>query len=629
MMGPGAGKEEIRGCGGYSGAFREIWRRLWRRLWKSGASAPRKDAPASLGFSPSAPQGLKACALRMSNAALEGPLFHVTDNIAHGAAKRATTGQDVAKIRRFLKAKGTLAACLMVAAFASSAQAQVTFERLVNSAKEPQNWMTYSGDYSGKRFSALDQINAKNAHTMVAKWVYQTAATGKLETSPLVVDGILYATAQDNRAFALDARTGRPIWMYQRQLPGDIRPCCGRVNRGLAILGDKVFLGTLDAHVVALDSRTGNVVWDVVASDYRTGHSFTVAPLAVKNLIVVGISGGEYGVRGFIDAYDADTGQRKWRFYTVPGRGEPGHDSWEGDSWKTGGAPAWNTGTYDPITNQIFWPTGNPAPSNRGAGRAGDNLYSNSLLALNADTGKMNWYFQFTKHDQHDWDATQVPVMIDGGGKHSIAQADRNGFFYVLDRSNGKLLSATAYGKTTWTDTKDPEGRPIANQNASPTLEGHTVCPGALGTTNFMAPTYDPQTGLFYVTARDQCDIFSTAPQPYEAGHAFYGSAYFPSEEAEPYRGFLKAIDPATGQIKWKFEHTSPTWSGVLSTAGGLVFSGDAEGNFIAFEAASGKPLWHFQMGSAVYAAPMAFAVDGKEYVAIAAGSAIYAFGLP
>jgi alcohol dehydrogenase (cytochrome c) len=512
---------------------------------------------------------------------------------------------------------------------ATCAQAQVTFERLLNSGKEPQNWLTYSGDYSGRRFSSLDQVNATNARSLVAKWVYQTGATGKLETTPLVADGILYATAQDDRAFALDARTGRPIWMYQYAVPADIRPCCGHVNRGLAILGDKVFLGTLDAHVIALDAKTGNVVWNVTAADYRTGYSFTVAPLAVKNLVVIGVSGGEYGIRGFIDAYDATTGERKWRFYTVPGPGEPGHETWEGDSWKIGGAPAWNTGTYDAATNQIFWPTGNPSPSNRGEGRAGDNLYSNTLLALDADTGKMKWHFQFTKHDEHDWDATQVPVMIDAGGRHLIAQANRNGFFYVIDRTTGKLISANAYGKITWSDTKDAEGRPVAKKEASPTLEGHTVCPGALGTTNFMAPTYDQQTSLFYVTARDQCDIFSTAPQPYEAGHAYYGSAYFPSEEAEPYRGFLKAIDPATGTIKWKFEHTSPTWSGVLSTAGGLVFTGDAEGNFIALDAATGKALWHFQMGGAVYAAPMAFAVDGKQYVAIPAGSALYAFGLP
>ncbi len=317
------------------------------------------------------------------------------------------------------KLRGVWLLMSISAVFAVEACAQVTFERLLNSSSEPQNWLTYSGDYAGTRFSPLDRVNTANVHSLTAKWVYQTAATGKFETTPLVVDGILYATAQDDRAFALDARTGRPIWLYQHQLPSDIRPCCGRVNRGLAILGDKVFLGTLDAHVIALDAKTGNVIWDVAAVDYKEGYSFTVAPLAVKNLVILGVSGGEYGIRGFIDAYDADTGQRKWRFYTVPGPGEPGHDTWEGDSWKIGGAPAWNTGVYDAKTNQLFWPTGNPSPSNRGEGRAGDNLYSNSLLALDADTGKLNWYFQFTKHDEHDWDATQVPIMIDSGDKHS------------------------------------------------------------------------------------------------------------------------------------------------------------------------------------------------------------------
>ena len=518
---------------------------------------------------------------------------------------------------------------LLFVAFQPGVRAQVTFERLVNSGKEPQNWLTYSGDYSGRRHSSLDQINTSNVHSVVAKWVYQTGATGKFETTPLVVDGILYATGPDDRAFALDARTGRPIWLYQRQLPGDIRPCCGRVNRGLAILGDKVFMATLDAHVLALDARTGNVIWDIAAADYKKGYSFTLAPLALKNLVVVGASGGEYGIRGFIDAYDPDSGKRKWRFYTVPGPNEPGHDTWEGNSWKIGGAPAWMTGVYDPATNQLFWPTGNPSPSNRGAGRAGDNLYSNTLLALNPDTGKLNWYFQFTKHDEHDWDATQVPVMIDSADKHLIAQANRNGFFYVVDRSTGKLVSAEAYGKITWSDSKDQEGRPVAKKGSSPSPEGHTVCPGALGTTNFMSPSFDSQTGLFYVTAREQCDIFSTAPQPYEAGHAYYGSAYFPSDEAEPYWGALRALDPGTGKMKWEFRHTSPTWSGVLSTGGGLVFTGDAEGNFIALDAATGKPLWHFEMGGAVYASPIAFTVDGKEYVAIAAGSSLYAFGLP
>jgi alcohol dehydrogenase (cytochrome c) len=517
----------------------------------------------------------------------------------------------------------------LVFTFSSVAHAQLTFERLVNSAKEPQNWLTYSGDYAGRRFSTLDQINSGNAHSLVAKWVYQTAATGKLETTPLVVDGILYATAQDDRAFALDARTGRPIWMFQHPVPSDIRPCCGHVNRGVAALGTKVFLATLDAHVIALDSKTGNVVWDIVSADYKTGYSFTLAPLVVKNLVIVGVSGGEYGIRGFIDAYDADTGQRKWRFDTVPGPGEPGHDSWEADSWKIGGAPAWMTGTYDPATNQLFWPTGNPSPSNRGEGRAGDNLYSNTLLALDPDTGKLNWYFQFTKHDEHDWDATQVPILIDAPGQHLIAQANRNGFFYILDRTTGKLLHSDAYAHITWSDSKDSAGRPAPNAQSSPTLEGRTVCPGALGSTNWMSPSFSPSTGLVYVTAREQCDIFSTAPQPYEAGHAYYGSAYFPSDKAEPYWGALRALDPPSGKVKWEFRHLSPTWSGVLSTAGGLVFTGDAEGNFIALDAAVGKPLWHFQMGGAVYASPMTYSVDGKQQVAIAAGSAIYAFGLP
>ena len=509
------------------------------------------------------------------------------------------------------------------------ANAQVTAERLLNSAKEPQNWLLYSGDYAGHRHTGLDQINTTNAASLVPKWAYQTMAGGKFETTPLVVDGILYGTGQDDRVFALDARSGRPIWQYQRALPPNIHPCCGRVNRGLAILGDKVFLGTLDSHVMALDAKTGNVVWDVSTSDYREGYSITLAPLVIKNLVLIGVAGGEYGIRGFVDAYDATTGERKWRFYTIPGPGEPGHETWEGDSWKIGGSPAWITGTYDPATNTTFWTTGNPSPSNRGEGRAGDNLYSNCLLALDADTGKLKWHFQFTQHDEHDYDATQVPVMIDDGDRKLIAQANRNGFFYVLDRTNGKLISATSYAKVSWSTSKDAIGRPVQDKNAVPTPEGNRVCPGAAGATNWMSPTYDPQTKLFYVTAREQCDIFATAPQPYEMGHAYYGSAYFPNDEAAPFWGALRAIDPNTGKVKWEWKHSSPTWAGVLSTAGGLVFTGDAEGNFIALGAASGKALWHFQCGSSVYASPMSFAIDGKQYVAVAAGSTLFTFGLP
>jgi alcohol dehydrogenase (cytochrome c) len=512
---------------------------------------------------------------------------------------------------------------------ASSLSAQVTAQRLLDSAKEPQNWLMYSGDYAGRRHSTLDQINTSNASSLVPKWAYQTMGVGKFETTPLVVDGVLYGTGADDRAFALDARSGRPIWQYQRALPPDVRPCCGRVNRGFAILGDKVFLGTLDAHVIALDTKTGNVVWDVGTAEYNKGYSITLAPLIIKNLVLIGVSGGEYGIRGFIDAYDASTGVRKWRFYTVPGPGEPGHETWEADSWKIGGAPAWITGTYDPATNTTFWTTGNPSPSNRGEGRAGDNLYSNCLLALDPDTGKLKWHFQFTKHDEHDYDATQVPVIVDQGDRHLILQANRNGFFYVIDRGSGKLLSATPYGQVTWSNSKDKDGVPVERKEASPTLTGVPVCPGAIGATNWMSPTYDPQTKLFYVSAREQCDIFSTAPQPYEAGHAFYGSAYFPNDDAQPFWGALRAIDPTTSKIKWELKYLSPSWSGVLSTASGLVFTGDAEGNFIALDAATGKILWHFQCGASVYSSPMTYAVDGKQYVAIAAGTALFTFGLP
>ena len=518
---------------------------------------------------------------------------------------------------------------LAVAFHPATTCGQVTADRLLNAAKEPQNWLTYSGDYTGRRYSALDQIQTANAAKLVPQWAYQTMAEGKFETTPLVVDGVLYATGQDDRAFALDARTGRPIWQYQRALPADIRPCCGRVNRGVAILGDKVFLGTLDSHLIALDSKTGNVVWDVTAVDYSKGYSFTLAPLAIKNLVLVGVSGGEYGIRGFIDAYDAATGERRWRFYTIPAPGEPGNSTWEADSWRIGGSPAWITGTYDPETNTTFWTTGNPAPSNRGEGRAGDNLYSNSLLALDPDTGKLKWYFQFTRHDEHDYDATQVPVMADIDSQKLILQANRNGYFYVLDRTDGRLLHADAYAKVSWSREKDSSGLPVTAQDGSPTLQGNPVCPGAAGATNWMSPTYDPQTKLFYVTAREQCDVFSTAAQPYEAGHAYYGSAYFPNDEAQPFYGALRALDPATGKVKWQWRHPSPTWSGVLSTAGGLVFTGDAEGNFIALDAATGKALWHFQCGASVYSSPMTYAVNGKQYIAVAAGSVLFAFALP
>jgi alcohol dehydrogenase (cytochrome c) len=335
-----------------------------------------------------------------------------------------------------------------------SLSAQVTTQRILDAAREPQNWLTYSGTYRSWRYSTLDQINVSNAAALTVRWVFQTGSLGQFETTPLVIDGILYGTGQDNRAFALDARTGRAIWRYQRSLPDKIQACCGMVNRGFAALGSRLFMGTLDAHVIALDSKTGNVVWDVTAADYRAGYVFTVAPLVVKDKIIVGVAGGEYGVRGFVDAYSAETGKRLWRFNTVPGPDEAGHETWQGDSWKTGGAPAWLTGSYDPELNLIYWGTGNPSPSDYGVERKGDNLYSNTMLALDADTGKLKWHYQFTPHDLHDYDSTQVPVLVDeewqGQPRKLLIQANRNGFLYVLDRTNGQFLQAKPFAEVTW-----------------------------------------------------------------------------------------------------------------------------------------------------------------------------------
>ena len=511
-------------------------------------------------------------------------------------------------------------------------RAQVSSQRLVDAAKEPQNWLTYSGDYAGRRHSALDQIGTSNVGRLRPQWVFQSEEKGKFETTPLVVDGVMYVTGQENLAYALDARTGRTIWRYQHPWPEDVRLCCGTVNRGLAVLGDKVFLATLDAHVVALDAKTGNVVWDVVAADYRKGHSFTLAPLAVKDKIIVGVAGGEFGIRGFIDAYDAETGKRAWRFYAIPGPGEPGHETWEGDSWKTGGSPAWLTGTYDPELNLTYWGIGNPGPDLYGEEREGDNLYSNCVVALDADTGKLKWYFQFTPHDVHDWDATQIPILLDlefkGKPRKLRVQANRNAFYYVLDRTNGEFLHASAFARQTWAKEIDANGRPAVLPGSGPTPEGNRVCPGLSGATNWMSPSYSPQTDLFYVAVREQCDLYFNSPQPFREGSVFFGSTYQPPD-GEKNWGALRALDPRTGEMKWEFKYYSAPWAGTLSTAGGVVFAGDMEGYLFAVDAQTGKELWHFQTGAPIYSSPMTYSLDGTQYVVIPSGSGLFSFALP
>ena len=513
----------------------------------------------------------------------------------------------------------------------SSATAQVSYERIRDAASEPENWLTYSGSYAGWRYSALDQINTTNASRLTLQWAFQVGDLGQFETTPLVVDGVLYGTGQNNRAFAIDARTGRAIWRYQRNLPDKLQPCCGMVNRGFAILGNKLFMATLDAHVIALDTKTGNLLWDVTAADYHQAYTFTVAPLVVKNEVIVGVSGGEYGVRGFIDAYDADTGKRLWRFNTVPSPGEPGHDTWSGDSWKSGGAPAWMTGSYDPELNLIYWPTGNPSPSNYGDAREGENLYSNSMLALDADSGKLKWYFQFTPHDLYDYDATQIPILLDTKWNERVRKllvlANRNGFVYVLDRTTGEFLSAKPFGRVTWATGIGVDGKPIVNTSFVKKNGGNLVCPGALGLTNWYAPSYNPRTKLLYVATSTECDVFTSSPQQYRAGHDFLGSVYVPDSVERP-KGALKALDPMTGEKKWEFPYFSNPNGGALSTAGNVVFAGDSDGNFIALDARTGKALWHVQLGAAVYSTAITYKVDGKQYVTLPVGSALFTFAL-
>ena len=525
--------------------------------------------------------------------------------------------------------------CLSLMFAAAIAGAQVTDARLVGASREPQQWLMYSGSYDGHRFSPLTQINRGNVRNLTLQWAFQTGLSGEHESTPLVIDGVMYITTPQNNAFALDLKTGRPLWHYQRNLPKTMSLCCGPQNRGFAARGGRLYLATLDAHVVALDAKSGRVIWDVEAADPSKGYSFTVAPLVVKDKVVVGVAGGEYGIRGFIDAYDAESGERAWRFYTIPGDGEPGSETWSGESWQRGGSPAWVTGSYDPELHTLYWGTGNPGPQLYGKSRTGDNLYSDSLVALDPDTGKLKWYFQFTPHDVHDWDSTHVPVLVDdvvdGKPRKLVVVANRNGFFYVLDRTNGKFLFAKPYTKVTWAKEIDAAGRPVLNPNTDPTAEGNRVCPGGIGGTNWHSPSYSPQTHLFYLFSKELCMTFMSDEDlepPHHAGRPYIGSNFNP-EATEDDWSAVRAMDPRTGAMKWEFKHFAGAWAGVFSTAGGLVFSGDGQGNFIALDAETGKDLWHIQLGASIQSAAISYAIDGRQQITIAAGSTLFTFALP
>ena len=508
----------------------------------------------------------------------------------------------------------------------------VTWERLVNAADEPHNWLMYSGTLDSQRFSRLDSIHNRNVGGLELKWAYQIPEIDRAETTPLVVDGVMFITEAPSNLVAVDAATGRPYWRYDHELPDDLRICCGRNNRGVAILGETLYMSTLDAHLVGIDARTGNLVWDSVVADYQSGYSKTAAPLIVKDQVITGIAGGEFGIKGFIDSYDAQDGALLWRADTIPGPDHPDNRTWAGDSWRTGGAASWITGTYDPDLDLVYWGTGNPGPDWNGDVRMGDNLYSDSVLALNGDSGELDWYFQFTPHDVHDWDAIQIPILadleFDGEMRKVMMWAYRNAFYYTLDRETGEFLLGKPYARQTWAEGLDENGRPIRVPGTSPTYEGVVVAPSIGGGTNWWSAAYSPRTELYYVNAYDGEQKYFKRDEDYVEGERFTGGGGENVLPQEAYQSAIRAIDPRTGDLRWEFLLQPRATAGVLATAGDLVFSGGVDGYFYALDAVSGRELWHIQLGSRVHSAPMSFAVDGKQYITVAAGNVVYTFGL-
>jgi alcohol dehydrogenase (cytochrome c) len=526
-----------------------------------------------------------------------------------------------------------------------SVSAQVTHDRLVQADRESHNWLTYGGGYSSQRYSLLNQITRDNVRNLTLKWVWRPKYLDKMETTPLVVDGVLYAV-QNSEVVAVDAATGRTFWTFRYQVPPESNAYL-MVVKGLAIAGDRLFWATYDGHLIAIDAKSGKAIWNKTLLDWKQGLQLNVAPLVVKDKVILGPATNEFGTNCWVAAYDVRTGAELWRFKTVPEPGEPGNETWPGESWRHGGAPIWVTGSYDPETNLTFWGTGNPNPGwNGGPRNPGDNLYSNAVVALDADTGKLKWHYQFTPNDEFDWDAVQVPVLADiefqGKPRKVMLWANRNGFFYVLDRVSGQFLLAKAFVKQNWNVGFD-NGRPVKAPHAKPTPEGTLIEPGTQGGTNWYSPSFSPRTGLFYVSAWDNYSAISRYAEvpPWQPGRKYTGRAPAAAgrggrgragvqfrTEAEGY-GAVRAIDPKTGEKKWDFKMVDYTESGVLTTASDVLFSGGREGNFFALDARNGELLWKVNLGGTVSSGPMTFAVDGQQYVAVCADSALYVFGLP
>ena len=508
----------------------------------------------------------------------------------------------------------------------------LSYERIRNAQSEPQNWLTYWGNYQGRHFSALKQINTTNASQLQARWAVQMPGDSLLETTPIVVDGVMYTSGMPGQVFALDAKTGLQIWKYERRQKAVNAYESNRFNRGVAVLGNRVYFGTLDAALIALDARTGLPLWEVQVADTMQGYSITAAPLAIKDKIIVGVAGGEYGIRGFVDAYDAKTGKRLWRFNTIPGPGEYGHDTWFGDSWKQGGGPTWLTGSYDPELDLLYWAVGNPGPDMDAEIRKGDNLFTCAVVALDPATGQRKWHYQFTPGDSHDWDANEDLILVDrvfqGQPRKLMLQTNRNGFFYVLDRTDGKMLMAKPFVNQTWNMGFEENGRPkiIPGTDSSP--EGTVVYPSLVGGTNWQAPSYDQASGWMYVVFRESGNSYVRATSEFEPGKGYWGGRTLPAGESD-FSG-IRAIDTTNGERKWEFKISQGSLSaGLMATAGGTVFVGTREGNLIVLDAKTGKSLWRFQTGGTIASSPISYAVDGRQFVALAAGGVLYSFALP
>jgi alcohol dehydrogenase (cytochrome c) len=517
---------------------------------------------------------------------------------------------------------------------AQSPPAPIDSKDLLNGLANPARWLVHSGDYASTRHSPLKQITPDNVGRLAPLWSFETGLglgrQAKFEATPIAIDGTLYVTGLYNNAWAIDGRTGKVLWHYERQLTSALRVCCGMANRGFAVHGGRLYMATLDAHVMALDLKTGKPVWDVPLIDYRMGYSATAAPLVVKDKLIVGMAGGEFATRGFLDAYSLADGKRLWRFNTIPAPGEPGGETWPAGHFERGGGATWITGSYDPELNLVYWGVGNPNPDFYGGNRKGDNLYTGSVVALDPDTGRLRWHFQYTPHDEHDWDANQIQVLADltigGKPRKTLITANRNGFFYVLDRVTGAFIQARPYVTTTWATEVDAKGRPIELPNQRPTPAGTRTCPDLAGGSSFTSPSFDAARRLFFVSARETCQVFVSYPPPenYQLGAMVMGGG----SRNRGGTGVLRAIDPVTMQRKWEVPYGSPSYSGVLSTASGLVFAGDDGGTLMAVHADTGRVLWRGELPGMFWGAPSTVMVDGRQLVLMAAGQTLTAFAL-